>query len=143
MQLTSSVAAVSSIRWWSVFAPRCGVSLRSSFRQSFGNGRRSIRRIAVRLDRGSEKHGYGAVRSAVTDAAGHYQFFSLPVGQYEIRSGKAGFTEEVRTGVHLGVGQSATVDMELRGGRIAAAGHGERRCAPGGGDDGGHSGPGW
>ena len=55
----------------------------------------------------------GAVRSTVTDAEGHYQFFSLPVGQYEIRGAKAGFTEEVRTGVHLVVGQSATVDMDL------------------------------
>jgi hypothetical protein len=55
----------------------------------------------------------GAVRSTVTDAEGHYQFFSLPVGEYEIRSTKAGFTEELRTGVHLVVGQSATVDMEL------------------------------
>jgi hypothetical protein len=55
----------------------------------------------------------GAERRAVTDAEGHYQFFSLPVGQYEIRSGKAGFAEVVRTGVRLAVGQSATVDMEL------------------------------
>ena len=56
----------------------------------------------------------GAVRGTVTDAKGHYQFFSLPVGQYEIRGAKAGFTEAVRTGVHLVVGQSATVDMSLQ-----------------------------
>jgi hypothetical protein len=56
----------------------------------------------------------GAVRSTVTDAEGHYQFFSLPAGQYEIRTTKPGFTEEVRTGVHLVVGQSATVDIALR-----------------------------
>jgi len=55
----------------------------------------------------------GAERGAVTDSEGHYQFFSLPVGQYEIRSGKSGFAEVVRTGVRLVVGQSATVDMEL------------------------------
>ncbi|MGO9129909.1 MAG: carboxypeptidase regulatory-like domain-containing protein [Bryobacteraceae bacterium] len=55
----------------------------------------------------------GAERVAVTNAEGHYQFFLLPVGQYEIRSGKAGFAEVVRTGVHLVVGQSATVDLEL------------------------------
>ncbi|HUI43850.1 MAG TPA: carboxypeptidase regulatory-like domain-containing protein, partial [Terriglobia bacterium] len=54
-----------------------------------------------------------AVRTTVTDAEGRYQFFSLPVGQYELRSAKAGFKEEVRTGVHLAVGQSATLDMEL------------------------------
>jgi len=56
----------------------------------------------------------GAVRNAVTDAEGHYQFFSLPVGEYEIRGAKTGFSEALRTGVHLVVGQSATVDMSLQ-----------------------------
>ena len=55
----------------------------------------------------------GAERRAVADAQGHYRFFSLPVGQYEIRGAIAGFKEELRTGVHLVVGQSATVDMVL------------------------------
>ena len=55
----------------------------------------------------------GAVRNAVTDGEGHYRFFSAPSGQYEVRSGKAGFAEVVRTGVHLVAGQSATVDMRL------------------------------
>lgn len=56
----------------------------------------------------------GATRSVATDAEGRYQFLPLPVGEYEIRAAKAGFTDEVRTGVHLVVGQSATVDMTLR-----------------------------
>src|ERR1700758_3782046 len=43
----------------------------------------------------------GAVRKTVTDGEGHYQFFSLPLGPYEIRVVKPGFSEEVRTGVHL------------------------------------------
>jgi hypothetical protein len=55
----------------------------------------------------------GAVRAAVTDGFGHYQLSSLPAGQYEIRGGKAGFADEVRTGVHLAEGQSAAVDMRL------------------------------
>jgi hypothetical protein len=55
----------------------------------------------------------GALRGTVSDPEGHYQFFSLPVGQYEVLSAKPGFTEVVRTGVHLVVGQSATVDMAL------------------------------
>ncbi len=54
-----------------------------------------------------------AVRTTVTNAEGRYQFFALPIGGYELRSAKAGFKEEVRTGVHLVVGQSATLDMEL------------------------------
>ncbi len=56
----------------------------------------------------------GALRGAVTDAGGHYQFLALPVGQYEIRGAKAGFTEVVRTGVFLAVGQSATADIHCR-----------------------------
>jgi hypothetical protein len=56
----------------------------------------------------------GLSRDTATDMDGHYQFFSLPVGMYEIRAKKAGFTEEARTGVKLVVGQSATVNMDLR-----------------------------
>ena len=65
-------------------------------------------------------------RAAVTDAAGHYRVPSLAPGEYEIHARKAGFAEEVRGGVHLAVGQSATVDMTLKVGeatqRIAVTG---------------------
>jgi len=60
-----------------------------------------------------------AIRTTLTDAQGHYQFLSLPVGQYEIRSAKAGFTEAVRTGVNLAVGQFVSVDMNLQIGESA------------------------
>ena len=56
----------------------------------------------------------GASRSTVTDADGHYQLSSLPVGQYEVRGGKTGFTDEVRAGIILVVGQNAIVNLELR-----------------------------
>ena len=56
----------------------------------------------------------GATRSTITDSYGHYQFFSLPLGEAEIRAAKTGFTEEVRTGVQLVVGQSAVVDLQLK-----------------------------
>jgi hypothetical protein len=55
----------------------------------------------------------GALRSALTDSVGRYRFSSLPVGEYEIQAAKPQFTNVVRTGVHLAVGQSATVDLEL------------------------------
>jgi hypothetical protein len=55
----------------------------------------------------------GAKRDTQTDAAGRYQISSLPVGEYEIRAVKAGFTE-IRTGVQLVVNQNAIVDMTLR-----------------------------
>ena len=56
----------------------------------------------------------GATRSTMTDAEGRYQFFFLPVGNYRILCKKDGFSEEVRTGVRLVVGQTASVDMHLR-----------------------------
>ncbi len=55
-----------------------------------------------------------ASRDAVTDSVGHYQLFSLSLGQYEVRAKKTGFTEEVRKGVLLVVGQDAIVDLSLR-----------------------------
>src|SRR5271163_3150993 len=56
----------------------------------------------------------GAVRTTSTDGYGVYRVVALPVGEYEIRAQKAGFTDEVRTGIRLVVGQSATVDLSLR-----------------------------
>lgn len=56
----------------------------------------------------------GAIRTTVTDSYGHYQVLSLPVGEYEIRVNKPGFAEELRTGVHLVVGQDAAIDFKLR-----------------------------
>ena len=55
----------------------------------------------------------GALRTTVTDAAGRYQAPSLPIGQYEIHAVKTGFSEVVRSGVTLVVGESATVDLSL------------------------------
>jgi hypothetical protein len=56
----------------------------------------------------------GAVRTTSTDDSGLYRVPSLPVGEYEIRVQKQGFNDEVRKGIHLVVGQSATVDLALR-----------------------------
>ncbi len=55
----------------------------------------------------------GAVRTAETDGAGRYQVASLPVGKYEVRAGKTGFSDQLRTGINLAVGQDATVDLSL------------------------------
>lgn len=63
----------------------------------------------------------GAIRTTSTGDSGLYRVFALPVGEYEIRAQKAGFTEEARTGVRLVVGQSATVDLILRVGEASQA----------------------
>lgn len=61
----------------------------------------------------------GAVRSTTTDSAGYYQVVSVPVGSYEIHVTKGGFAEAIRTGVHLVVGQDATVDFALSLGEVS------------------------
>jgi len=60
----------------------------------------------------------GAIRTAVSDATGHYSVLSLPIGRYEVRAQKDGFTTEVRTGITLAVGQEAAVDLALQLGEI-------------------------
>ena len=142
MKLNSSITAVSSIRCLVAFVlaavsacAQVSAILSGTVTDPSGAAISAATVTAKNVDT-------GAVRGAVTDAAGHYQFFSLPVGQYEIHGGKSGFTEEVRTGVHLVVGQSATVDMQLPGRRIEPAGHRQRRRAAGGCDHRGHLGPG-
>ncbi len=60
----------------------------------------------------------GAIRNSVTDDAGRYQLVGLPVGGYELRVSKAGFQEQVRTGVHLAVGQAVSVDLTLHLGGV-------------------------
>jgi hypothetical protein len=60
----------------------------------------------------------GASRGTVSGEAGRYQVLALPVGEYEIRVSKTGFQEQIRTGVHLVVGQEASVDLTLRVGEV-------------------------
>src|SRR6202007_1332232 len=59
-----------------------------------------------------------AARNTVTDDAGRYQVASLPVGQDEVRFTKSGFQEEIRSGIHLVVGQEASVDIRLQVGEV-------------------------
>ncbi|MGH9737470.1 MAG: carboxypeptidase regulatory-like domain-containing protein [Candidatus Acidiferrales bacterium] len=60
----------------------------------------------------------GAARITSTDVAGHYEVFSLPVGVYEVRVSKQGFSEQVRTGIHLAVGQDAVANVALKLGAL-------------------------
>jgi hypothetical protein len=60
----------------------------------------------------------GAERSTVTDDAGRYQLLALAVGEYEVSAEKAGFQKRVRAGIHLAVGQEASVDLRLEVGQV-------------------------
>lgn len=61
----------------------------------------------------------GEIRNAVTDPMGRYQVFALPIGVYEVSVKKSGFAEQVRTGIHLVVGQVANADIQLRVGEVS------------------------
>lgn len=61
----------------------------------------------------------GILRAAVSDEAGRYRIFALPVGAYEVRVTKDGFAEGIRTEIRLVVGQEASVDLTLRVGRVS------------------------
>jgi Carboxypeptidase regulatory-like domain len=61
----------------------------------------------------------GVTRNTATDNEGRFQVFALPVGDYEVRVKKQGFAEEIRTGIHLAVGQDATVKISLRVGEVS------------------------
>jgi hypothetical protein len=61
----------------------------------------------------------GGTRSTVTDDAGRFWVPSLAVGEYEVRVTKQGFREQVRGGIHLAVGQEASVDFALALGQVS------------------------
>lgn len=60
----------------------------------------------------------GAQREVVTDDSGRYSAASLPVGAYEIRVQKEGFSPETKGGIQLVVGESASIDITLPVGEV-------------------------
>jgi hypothetical protein len=60
----------------------------------------------------------GAVRVAETDNSGRYQVPGLPVGDYQVSARKSGYSEVVRSGIHLAVGQEAEADLTLKVGAV-------------------------
>lgn len=63
--------------------------------------------------------GTGVARNTATDNAGRYDVYALPAGEYEVHAKKQGFSEEVRKGIELVVGQDATADLALKLGAIS------------------------
>lgn len=60
----------------------------------------------------------GAQREVVTDDSGRYSAVSLPVGTYEVRVHKEGFSPENKGGIQIVVGESASVDIMLAVGEV-------------------------
>ncbi len=61
----------------------------------------------------------GYIRTVVSDTGGVYRLSALPVGQYEITVELAGFNTLERKGIVVSVGQTLTVDFELRVANVA------------------------
>ena len=59
-----------------------------------------------------------AVRAVQADSAGRYQIPALSVGEYEVKVSKSGFQEQTRRGIHLVVGQEASVNLTLQVGAL-------------------------
>ncbi len=56
----------------------------------------------------------GAVRGATSDEEGGFLILALPVGDYEVRVAKFGFQDAIRSGLHLVIGEEASVDLRLQ-----------------------------
>ena len=63
--------------------------------------------------------GTGVSRNTATDNAGRYDVYALPAGEYEVHAKKQGFSEEVRKGIQLVVGQDGSADLALRIGAVS------------------------
>ena len=61
----------------------------------------------------------GFTRTVVSDAEGTYRLNGLPVGQYEIAVELAGFSSIDRKGLVVSVGQTLTVDFEMKVANVA------------------------
>jgi hypothetical protein len=61
----------------------------------------------------------GIARSGTTDQTGRYRLIALPVGEYSVRATRIGFSEGIRGGIRLVVGQEASVDLTLRLGQVS------------------------
>jgi hypothetical protein len=60
----------------------------------------------------------GSQRQLLTDEAGRYSAPSISIGKYQVTASKPGFQSQVKTGIELAVGQSATVDLTLTVGEL-------------------------
>ena len=57
-------------------------------------------------------------RTALTDEAGAYRFSAVPLGDHTLTFQLSGFRTIVREGIHVGLGFTATVNVELSPGTI-------------------------
>jgi hypothetical protein len=56
----------------------------------------------------------GFQRSVTTDSSGQFQTTGLPPASYDVTAQHGGFSTEIRKGIVVGVGQTLTVDFQLK-----------------------------
>ncbi len=61
----------------------------------------------------------GAEQKTTVSQSGQYQFVGLPSGTYKLQAAAEGFKSEVRVGVDLTVGATATVNLSLQPGAVS------------------------
>jgi outer membrane receptor protein involved in Fe transport len=61
----------------------------------------------------------GVTHEQTSDPTGHFQVLALPPGEYEVSVGLTGFRSIVHRGIHLAVGQTATIDSALELGAVS------------------------
>jgi hypothetical protein len=60
----------------------------------------------------------GITRTIETDSDGRYRMPALPVGRYEVKAERTGFTSKLRSGIELTVGREAVIDFQLEVGKV-------------------------
>ena len=60
----------------------------------------------------------GGARSKTSDGAGHYRFVAIPRGTYTLEASLTGFVSVKNEGIRLFVGQTITVDLALKIGKL-------------------------
>jgi len=108
------VVAVSAIFVFATQAQVVGTSIFGSVQDESGAGIAQAQVIIKSIETGSR-------RTLTTDDAGRYAAPSIAVGMYEITASKEGFAPQVKTGINLAVGQSATVNFTLAVGELRQA----------------------
>ena len=63
----------------------------------------------------------GVAREVVTNQDGRYRLTNIPIGQYQVSAGLAGFRTMLRQGIDLTIGREAVVDFQLSLGDIETA----------------------
>src|SRR5271154_6929679 len=106
-----SVALFFAVLWLAMGAfpawAQTGASLSGVVTDQTGAGLRDVAVTIKSVDT-------GATRTIATDGVGHYQASGLPPGLFEIRAAKPGFADETPSGINLGSGQEATVDIKMQ-----------------------------